>query len=59
MLKLIIKNLSDYAINYNYIVASAVDGDLQFYGAWNNRNRAYEVAKNIGGVVIKNPKKFM
>ena len=59
MLKLIIKSLSDYAINYNYIVASAVDGDLRFYGAWNNRGKAYEVAKNIGGVVIKNPKKFM
>ena len=59
MLKLMIKNLSNYATNYNYIVASAVDGDLRFYGAWNNRDKAYEVAKNIGGVVIKNAKKFM
>ena len=59
MLNLIIKNLSNYATQYKYIVASAVDGDLWFYGAWNNRGKAYEVARNISGVVIKNPKKFM
>ena len=59
MLNLIIKNLSDYAIKYNYIVASAVDGDLWFYGAWNDEDRAYEVAREIGGVVVKNPEKFM
>lgn len=58
MLKLIIKNLSDYAINYNYIVASAVNGDLWFYGAWNSKNLAYEIAMEIGGIVIKNPEKF-
>ena len=59
MLNIIIKNLSDYATKYNYIVASAVDGDLWFYGAWNDETRAYEVAREIGGVVIKNPEKFM
>ena len=59
MLNIIIKNLSDYAIKYNYIVASAVDGDLWFYGAWNDEDRAYEVAREIGGVVVKNPEKFM
>ena len=59
MLKLIIKNLSNYATNYNYIVASAVDGDLWFYGAWDNEDAAYEAARSIDGVVIKNPEKFM
>ena len=59
MLNTIVKNLSSYAINYKYIVASDVDGDLWFYGAWNDENRAYEVARNIRGVVVKNPEKFM
>lgn len=59
MLNIIIKNLSDYATNYNYIVASAVDGDLWFYGAWDDESKAYAVARSIGGVVIKNPEKFM
>lgn len=59
MLNTIVKNLSSYAINYKYIVASDVDGDLWFYGAWNDESRAYEVAKNIRGVVVKNPEKFI
>ena len=59
MLNTIVKNLSSYAINYKYIVASDVDGDLWFYGAWNDENRAYEVARNIRGIVVKNPEKFM
>ena len=59
MLNLIIKNLSNYATQYKYIVASSVDGDLWFYGAWNDEDRAYGVARDIDGVVIKNPEKFM
>ena len=59
MLNTIVKNLSSYAINYKYIVASDIDGDLWFYGAWNDKSRAYEVAKNIRGVVVKNPEKFI
>ena len=37
-----------------YIVARRVDGDLWFWGAWNDRNRANEVAMEIGGEVIVN-----
>lgn len=37
-----------------YIVARRVDGDLWFWGAWNDRNRANEVAMEIGGEVIIN-----
>ena len=59
MLNTIVKNLSNYAINYKYIVASDVDGDLWFYRACNDENRAYEVARNMRGVVVKNPEKFM
>lgn len=59
MLNIIIKNMVYYATDYNYIVASAVNGDLWFYGAWNNKNLAYEAAMEIGGIVIKNPEKVM
>lgn len=55
MLKLIINNLPDYATNYNYIVASVLDVDLWFYGAWDNEDKAYDMARIINGVVIKNP----
>jgi hypothetical protein len=37
-----------------YIVARRVNGDLWFWGAWNDRNRANEVALEIGGEVIVN-----
>ena len=59
MLKLIIKNLPEYAIHHNYIVASVCDSNLWFYGAGDDEDEAYEVAEMIGGVVIKNPVKFM
>lgn len=58
MLNLIINNLPNYATEYGYIVASVVNGNLWFYGAWNNADKAYKVARNIGGAVIKNPSKF-
>lgn len=58
MLKLIINNLPDYATEYCYIVASVVDGNLWFYGAWNNADIAYKMARNIDGAVIKNSAKF-
>lgn len=59
MLKLIIKNLPEYAIHHNYIVISVCDSNLWFYGAGDDEDEAYEVAEMIGGVVIENPVKFM
>ena len=59
MLNLIIKNLSEYSIHHTYIVASVCDSNLWFYGAWDDEDKAYEVAEVIGGVVIENPEKFM
>ena len=59
MLKSIINNLPEYAIYYNYIVASVCDSNLWFYGAWDDEDKAYEVAEVIGGVVIENPEKHM
>lgn len=37
-----------------YIVARRVNGDLWFWGAWNDRNKANEVAIEIHGEVIEN-----
>ena len=49
-----INNLPIYANEYKYIVARRVDGELWFWGAWNDRNKANEVAIEIGGEVVKN-----
>lgn len=35
-----------------YIVARRVDGELWFWGSWDDRDRANEVALEIGGEVI-------
>ena len=59
MLKSIIKNLPEYAIHHNYIVASVCGNNLWFYGAWDNEDIAYEAAEMIDGVVIENPEKLM
>lgn len=50
-----IKNLPEYAKKYQYIVARRVDSQLWFWGAWNDKNKANEIALNIGGVMIRNP----
>ncbi len=48
-----INNLPAYAAKYAYIVARVVSGELWFYGAWNDRNAANAVAREIGnGIVV-------
>ena len=49
-----INNLSDYASEYTYVVATTVDGELWFYGAYNLRSQAFEAASACGGVIIVN-----
>lgn len=49
-----INNLPTYANEYKYIVARRVDGELWFWGAWNDLNKANEVALEIGGEVVTN-----
>lgn len=46
-----IKNIPDYASEYPYIVAHEIEGELWFWGAYDDRDRANEVAEKIGGVV--------
>jgi hypothetical protein len=47
-----IMNLPDYADDHNYIVVKYVDGNLWFYGAYDAKGRACEVAKIERGIVI-------
>ena len=49
-----INNLPTYANEYKYIVVRRVDGELWFWGAWNDRNKANEVALEIFGEVVTN-----
>ena len=49
-----INNLPAYANEYKYIVARRIDGELWFWGAWNDRNKANEVALEICGEVVTN-----
>ena len=51
-----IKNMPAYAAKYRYIVARKAGDldDLWFYGAWDDAEKAQEVAKEIDGVVIEN-----
>ena len=51
-----INNLPDYAINHDYIVVRAVNGELWFYGAYDTEERAYEVAEIEDGAVLRNPR---
>lgn len=49
-----INNLPAYANNYKYIVVREVDGELWFWGAWNDANKANEAALAIDGEVVTN-----
>ena len=35
-----------------YIVARAVDGELWFWGSWDDEERAHTVANEIDGIVV-------
>lgn len=47
-----VKNVPDYAKKGDIIVARHSNGEFWFYGKY-EKNRAIEVAKEIGGVVIE------
>ena len=44
-----INNLPNNYKNYAYVVARRVDGDLWFWGCFNDRNRANEMALEESG----------
>lgn len=48
-------NFSDYALKRKYIVARCAEAELWFYGAWDDKQKAIDVAIEIGnGVVLEN-----
>lgn len=50
-----VQNVASYAKEYKYIVAMRVDGELWFWGAWNDRDKANEVALELqNGVIVEN-----
>ena len=44
-----INNLPNNYKDYTYVVARRVDGDLWFWGCFNDYNRAIDVALEVGG----------
>ena len=52
--KAVIQNKPDYELS-KYIVAKAVDGQLWFWGTWNDLNEALKVARSFeNGCVVEN-----
>lgn len=49
-----VNNVPTYAKEYNYMVARECDGELWFYGAYETKERATEVAIEVRGIVIDN-----
>lgn len=49
-----INNLPTSANNYKYIVARRIDGTLWYWGAYNDPDKANNVALEIGGEVVAN-----
>ena len=50
-----VSNVPNYAHDYTYWVANLIDTELWFYGAWDEEDRATEVAKETGhGLVLRN-----
>ena len=51
-----VNNRPAYADEYEFIVARVVDGEFWFYGAWDEEDEAYRVAREIEGAVLRNIK---
>lgn len=46
-----INNLPAYSANYRFIVYSVVDGEKWFYSAYNDAQRAREIAAMVEGYI--------
>ena len=49
-----INNMPSYANEYAYIVACECDNEYWFYGAYNDKGQAEQVATDCEGVVFNN-----
>ena len=48
-----IKNYPTYADDFEFVVAVYIDNEYWFYGAYDDRNKANMVAKEVGGSVFE------
>lgn len=46
-------NLPEYALEYRWVVAREEDTTLWFWGAYDDRDRANNIAEDIGGVTVE------
>lgn len=49
-----INNLADYAKSKAFILVREVEGELWFFSAWDDEDRAYAQAEDCGCIVIRN-----
>ena len=54
MLERKVNNLPKPELIKKYVVARWADGELWFWGTWDDNKRANEVAEEIGGIVVEN-----
>ena len=47
-----VNNLPEYAKNYNWLVCRVVNGELWFWGAFNDHDKAREIAIDVNGTVL-------
>lgn len=47
-----VNNVAKYAESKRYIVARSLDGELWFWGAWDDEEKAKQAAAEIDGVVV-------
>jgi len=47
-----VNNTPAYAVNYEWIVAREIANEFWFYGAYNESERASQVANEINGIAI-------
>lgn len=50
---LVINNVCASALEFPYWVVRPVDGELWYYGAWNEESTAKRVASEIEGIVVR------
>lgn len=43
-----VKNVPNYAYEYKFWVCTLYNHELWFFGAWNDRDKAYDYAKENG-----------
>lgn len=53
VMKIDVKNVPPYAESYEWVVARNHDGELWFWGAYHDKQTAWKVAEEVGGVYLQ------